>query len=141
MTMRYLRLINGAGGTMRTVLIAAAFLAVGLTALMPVVANPRMGPREIVLVARDMAFYLEGSNVANPTIVVRASEDVRIVVKNQDTGITHGFAIGSARAAINRIESGSTQGIQFRAPRKPGPYEYVCPPHAQMMRGVLLVEK
>ena len=44
--------------------IAVAFVAVGLTALMPVVATPRTSPREIVLVARDMAFYLEGSDGA-----------------------------------------------------------------------------
>jgi plastocyanin len=114
-------------------------VAVALTALMPVVANPRTGPREIVLVARDMAFYLEGSKEPNPTIVVKASEEVRIVVRNQDSGITHALAIASLRAAIDRIEPGSTQGIQFRAPRKPGRHEYFCPPHAQMMKGVLLI--
>ena len=133
--------LTGSAGTTRTVLIAVAFVAVGLTALMPVVANPRTGPREIVLVARDMAFYLEGSKVPNPTVVVKASETVRIVVKNQDAGITHAFTIGSLRAAIDRIEPGSTERKQFRAPRKAGRYEYVCPPHAQMMRGVLLVEE
>ena len=138
--MRYLRtLIDGAVGTTRTVLIAVAFVVVGLIALMPVVANPRTSPREIVLVARDMAFYLEGSNTPNPTIVVKPSEEVRVIVRNQDPGITHAFAVGSLRASINRIEPGSTQGIQFRAPRKAGRYDYVCPPHALMMKGTLLV--
>jgi len=92
-----------------------------------------------VLVARDMAFYLEGSTAPNPTIVVKPSEEVRIVVRNQDAGITHGFAVGSLRAAIDRIEPGATERKQFRAPAKPGQYEYLCPPHAQMMKGVLLV--
>jgi hypothetical protein len=122
------------------VLIAVAFLAVGLAALMPVVANPRTGPREIVLVARDMAFYLEGSQTPNPTIVVKRSEEVRVIVRNQDPGITHALAIGSLRASISRIEPGTTQGVQFRAPRKTGRYDYVCPPHALMMKGVILVE-
>ena len=137
--MRHLTLINGAARATRSVVIAVAFVAVGLTALMPVVANPRTAPREIVLVARNMAFYLEGSTEPNPTIVVKPSEEVRIIVKNQDSGIMHALAIASLRASIARIEPGSTQGIQFRAPRKPGRYEYVCPPHAQMMKGVLLI--
>lgn len=130
---------SSAAGTVRTVLIAVAFLAVGLTALMPVVAKPRTGPREIVLIARDMAFYLEGSNTPNPTIAVSRSEEVRVIVRNQDPGITHAFAIGSLRASIGRIDPGATQGVQFRAPRKAGRYEYVCPPHALMMKGTLLV--
>ena len=140
MKMRHLRMIHSAAGTTRMVLIAVAFLAVGLAALMPVVANPRTGPREIVLVARDMAFYLEGSQTPNPTIVVKRSEELRVIVRNQDPGITHAFAIGSLRASISRIEPGATQGVQFRAPRKTGRYEYVCPPHALMMKGVILVE-
>ena len=131
---------NGAAGTMRTVLIVVAFVAVGLAALMPLVANPRTGPREIVLVARDMGFYLEGSTERNPTIVVKASEEVRIVVKNQDAGITHGFAVTPLRASIDRIGPGSTETMKLRAPKRAGRYEYVCPPHAQMMKGLLLVE-
>jgi len=139
MNMRHLKLFSGAAGAIRLGVIAVAFVAVGLTALMPVVATPRTSPREIVLVARNMAFYLEGSAEPNPTIVVKASEEVRIIVKNQDAGITHALAIASLRASIARIEPGTTQGIQFRAPRKPGRYGYVCPPHAQMMKGVLLI--
>ena len=56
--------LAGSAGTTRVALVAVAFVAVGLPALMPVVATPRTAPREIVLVARDMAFYLEGSTEA-----------------------------------------------------------------------------
>ena len=138
--MRHQTWINGTAGAARMILIVVAFVAVGLTALMPLVATPRTAPREIVLVARNMAFYLEGSTAPNPTIVVKPSEEVRIIVKNQDAGITHALTFTSLRASIDRIEPGTTQGIQFRAPRKPGRYVYVCPPHAQMMKGLLLVE-
>jgi plastocyanin len=137
--MRDLTLTIGARRTTRAVLIAVAFVAVGLTALMPAVATPRTGPREIVLVVRNMAFYLEGSEEPNPTIVLKASEHVRITVKNQESGITHALSIVPFRASIDRIEPGSTRGMQFQAPGKPGRYEYVCPPHAQMMKGVLLI--
>ena len=131
--------LNGSAGTTRTILIAVAFAAVGLAALMPLVANPRTGPREIVLVARDMGFYLEGSTERNPTIVLKASEEVRIVVKNQDSGITHALAVAPLRASIDRIAPGSTGNMKLRAPKWAGRYEYACPPHAQMMKGVLLV--
>jgi plastocyanin len=129
-------------GTTRALVIAAAFVAVALAALIPVVAdvtNPRTGRREIALIARDMAFYLEGSNVPNPTIVVKASEKVRVTVRNLEPGITHAFSIGSLAASIGRIEPESTESVQFTAPVKLGQYEYVCPPHAQMMKGVFLV--
>ena len=139
MNMRHLTGINGAVGTTRAVVIAVAFVAVGLMALMPVIANPRTGPRDIVLVARDMAFYLEGSDAPNPTIVVKASEQVRVTVRNLEPGITHALAIQSLPASIGRIEPESTESVQFRAPAKPGRYDYVCPPHAQMMKGILLV--
>lgn len=108
-------------------------------ALIPVIANPRMAPREIVLIARDMAFYLEGSELPNPTIVVKRGEDVRIVMTNQDAGITHGFAVAGLRTSIDRIQSGTAAGLSFRAPADGGRHEYVCPPHAQMMKGCLLV--
>jgi plastocyanin len=130
---------TSAAGTTRAALVAVVFLVIGLPALMPVVATPRTAPREVVLVVHDMAFHREGSTEPNPTIVVKASEEVRIVVKNQDTGITHGLSVGAAGASIDRIVPGSTETMKFRAPDKPGRYEYVCPPHAQMMKGVLLV--
>ena len=136
---RPLAWLTGSAGTTRAALVAVVFVGVALPALMPVVATPRTAPREIVLVVHDMAFYREGSPEPNPTIVVKASEEVRIVVKNQDLGITHGLAVGSARATIDRIVPGSTERMKFRAPDKAGRYEYVCPPHAQMMKGVLLV--
>ena len=130
---------TSAAGTTRAALVAAVFVLVALPALMPIVATPRTAPREIALVVHDMAFYREGSTEPNPTIVVKASEEVRIVVKNQDAGITHSLSVGATRASINRIVPGATETVKFRTPGKPGRYEYVCPPHAQMMKGVLLV--
>ena len=124
---------------MRKVLFIAVFIAVALTALIPAIANPRVAPREIVLVMRDMAFYLEGSDVPNPTIAVKRGEDIRLIIRNQDRGITHGFSVAALRGAIDRIEPGTTTSVSFRAPTETGQHEYVCPPHALMMRGVLLV--
>lgn len=130
--------VRSASGRTRAVLIVTIFAAVGGVALMPVIAYPPTPSREIVLVARDMAFYLEGSDVPNPAIVVKPGTDVRIVVRNEDQGITHGFAVG-LHTAIDRIQAGTAASLSFHVPRDRGRHEYVCPPHAQMMTGVLLV--
>jgi plastocyanin len=127
-------------GTVRAALIAV-LAAVGVTAFIPVIAKPRTTPREIVLVARDMAFYLEGSEVPNPTIVVKPGEDVRLVITNQDPGITHGFSVTALQISIDRIQAGTTTSLSFRAPARPERHEYVCPPHALMMKGVLLISE
>src|SRR5687767_1124280 len=131
--------VTAASGVRRALLIFSAFVMVGLAALIPLVANRTAAPREIVLIARDMAFYVEGSDVPNPTIVLSPTEEIRLVVRNQDPGIVHGLSTGLLRRTIDRIEAGKTEKIRMRAPSKPGRYEYVCPPHAQMMKGVLLV--
>ena len=123
----------------RTILAMAAFTAVAAAALIPVIADPGPGAREIVLEARQMTFYLEGSDVPNPTLVVEPGEEIRVVVRNQEPGVTHAFGIASLGASVDRIEPGSTARLSFRAPLEPGRHEYVCQPHAQMMRGVLLV--
>ena len=138
--MRHLsRWARSASGRTRAVLVAAVFTAVGLTALIPVIATPRTAQREIVLVTRDMAFYLEGSNTPNPTLVLRRGEEVRVIVRNQESGITHGFGVASLGALVDQIDPGATESLWLQAPADPGRHEYVCPPHAQMMRGVVLV--
>jgi hypothetical protein len=134
-------LLRDASGTTRAVLAAAAFAVLGLGALMPLVANPRPEPREIVLVARDMAFYLEGSDAPNPTLLLAPGEEVRVVIKNEDPGITHDFAVASLGASIDPLVSGRSGSLRLRAPATPGRHEYVCRPHAQMMKGVIVVAK
>ena len=132
--------VRASSGTTRVALMVAGVAVVGAKALIPATANPRVTPREIVLVAREMTLFLEGSELPNPTIAVRRGEEVRFVIRNQDAGITHGFAVSGVDAqSLDRIDAGTSAGITFRAPVKPGNYQYVCPPHAQMMKGTLLV--
>jgi plastocyanin len=133
--------IAGASGRTRAVLVAVVFALVGLAALIPLIAKPAPQVRAIVLVARNMTFYVEGSDVPNPTIVASPGELLRITVRNEDPGITHGFGVEAVRAAIQELRPGATHSLSVRAPDRPGRYEYVCPPHAQMMRGVLEVAR
>jgi hypothetical protein len=65
-------------------------IAVAVLALGAWVAAVNQAPdREITLVARGMAFYYLGDPVVpNPPIFVNAGERVRIVLRNDDRGIT-----------------------------------------------------
>jgi hypothetical protein len=124
----------------RTWFIAAAVvLSPGVVALMPLVAGPIGGPREIVLVVRGMAYYEEGHDTPNPTIRVAPGERVRLVLRNEAAGMTHDFVARSLKVSIPPIAGLGSRSVEFRAPREAGRHPYVCTPHAKMMFGVLEV--
>jgi plastocyanin len=125
----------------RTVLVrtAATIVAVLLLAvLLPALtARPT---REIVIVTSGMAFYIEGdAGTPNPTIEVEAGERVRIVLRNQDRGMTHDFAVPAIAAAMTAIRWNESGDVTFDVPDTPGTYHYECRPHRLMMRGVIRV--
>jgi plastocyanin len=126
------------------VLIAAA--AFGSAALLPIVAasRPAAGdprPREIRIVAREMAFFVEGGADPNPTLRVKAGERVRLVLRNEDAGMTHDLAIGAWKVATPTLTAkGQEAAVEFRVPESRGTTPYQCTPHAQMMRGRVVVE-
>ena len=105
------------------------------------VARALMGEnaREITLVAKDMAFYVEGNPAANPVIEARPGETLRIVLENRDRGMTHDFAVPSVDAATNLLKWNEQDEVTFEVPSEPGTYEYVCQPHLLMMKGTLKV--
>jgi plastocyanin len=95
--------------------------------------------RQITIVAKDMAFYVEGDSTANPVIEARAGETLRIVLKNRDRGVTHDFAVPSAEASTDLLKWNEHDEVTFDVPSDPGTYEYVCRPHLLMMKGTLKV--
>jgi plastocyanin len=115
-------------------IMAVLFLAVALPAL---TSTPT---REVTLVAKGMAFYIEGdSTTPNPTIEVKAGERVRIVLRNVDWGMTHDFAVPAVAAAMNAIRWNESADVVFDVPETPGTYQYECRPHRLMMRGLLRI--
>jgi plastocyanin len=109
-----------------------------LAALLPAVT--RTPTREVALVVKGMAFYLESDlTTPNPTIEVKAGERVRVVVRNQDRGLTHDFAVPLIGAVMNEIPWNQSDELVFDVPDEPGIYEYVCRPHRLMMRGTIRV--
>jgi len=96
--------------------------------------------REIVLVVKDMSFYVEGDSLTpNPTLEIRAGERVRVVVHNRDRGMTHNFAVPALDVDMNPMRWSESGDVVFAAPDAPGTYEYVCGPHQLMMRGTIRV--
>ena len=99
----------------------AGVVVVGLVVFLPLSADPEAAPREIVLVTRDMAFYLEGQRAPNPMLTMTAGETVRIVVRNEDTGIGHNFGIPTWDEATPIVDGGATAMVQIEVPSRPGP--------------------
>jgi hypothetical protein len=104
------------------------------------VAVTRPEPREIRLVAKGMAFYLEDGDLPNPTIFLKPGERVRVVLSNQDRGLRHDFAVPSLNAALDPLTWNRSDDVVFEAPAEPGIYEYWCRPHMTMMRGKIVVQ-
>jgi plastocyanin len=118
--------------------IAAAVVAMVVGAFIPLLS--KAPSREITLVARGMAFYnADDPRVPNPTIEVRAGETVRLVLRNEDRGLTHDFAAPALAAAVDLVSWNETGEITLAVPDQPGTYEYFCQPHRLMMRGTIRV--
>jgi plastocyanin len=123
-----------------SLLIAATTVAVlGLAVGVTLAVRPEPEPRELVLVARGMAFYVNGDPSPNPTIQLRPGEHVRFVLRNEAAGFTHDLSIPALDLTIEPVESGAMRSVSIRVPHLSGAYPYVCRPHAQMMKGTVAV--
>jgi plastocyanin len=116
-----------------------------VAALLPIVASSRgtgtPSPREIRIVVHDMSFYIEGHDEPNPTLRVRAGEQIRLVLRNEDPGMSHDFAVSSWRVMTPLLNArGAEAVVVFRVPQRRGTYTYSCTPHARIMRGTIQVE-
>jgi plastocyanin len=118
---------------------AAIIVVIAAMALAAIGSFAKGRVREISLVTRDMAFYVEGASVRNPALRVRPGERLRITVRNESPGMVHDLAIDAVSATTTLLSAGQAGAVEFTAPDAPGSYEYRCRPHALMMRGVLTV--
>lgn len=97
--------------------------------------------REIVLVARDMAFYLPGDPATpNPILPMAPGEAIRLTLVNEDPGVRHDWAVEALGLATPLLAGdGASHTLAFDAPRRRGSHEYVCSTHSVMMKGRLEV--
>mgnify|MGYP001286846534 CR=1 FL=1 len=126
----------------RGAVIAVATLALGavsLFLLLPLTASTRTAVRDITLVVRGMAFYLDGGSEPNPTIQVRTGETVQLTLLNRDPGLKHNLTIEALGLDMPHLETDASMKVRLRAPSRPGRLPYVCAPHSEMMHGVIEV--
>ena len=119
-------------------LIGALAALMLLAALLPAVSSTPA--REVTLVAKGMAFYLEDDlQTPNPVIEVKAGERVRVVLRNQERGMTHDFAVPTLDVAFKPVSWNESGEVVLEVPSQPGTHQYVCRPHSLMMKGTIRV--
>jgi plastocyanin len=110
----------------------------GFAALLPLLARPAE-PREIVVVARQMGFYMGQVATVNPTIQVAPGEKVRITLVSEDPGFDHDFAVTAWQIGTSILHGEGRTSVVFDAPDTPGVATYICSRHASMMKGTIEV--
>lgn len=126
---------RGRGG----VVVLLGLCGLAFATLLPPMADPRPAPREVLLEARGMAFYVVGETEPNPTIRLNAGEEVRIVLRNQDPGLAHRFSIKDWELSMALPRGDVIRSVRVRVPERAGRHEYVCGPHSTVMAGVIEV--
>ena len=121
------------------IIIAVAAL---LATLLPMLASTsRDDVREIRVVTRDMSFYVDGQTEPNPTITLSAGQRVKLILRNEDPGMSHDFAVKAWSIGTKLLEDrGEQDSITFTVPESRGTATYHCTPHAKMMSGTLRIE-
>lgn len=123
-------------------LAVAAFLATTLALVAAGLgwpAAPGERAREVRLVARDMAFYVPGGTIPNPTLQAAPGERLRIVLVNEDSGMSHDVVAEGLGLATEVIRDGEVASTVVRMPGLPGAHDYLCSLHPLLMRGVIEV--
>jgi plastocyanin len=124
----------------RSWLIRATVLLVGLGALAgaPRIVAPPKAVHEITLVARGMAFTLEGLETENPEIRVTVGQHVRIRFRNEDPGVDHVLSLPGLNLRSEVVKPGQQAYLEL-VPKTPGRTSYECTLHSRMMQGTLVI--
>lgn len=122
----------------------AAGLAVGMIASAVMAFSqkqaPAAQPREVIIVARETAFH-EASQPrgANPTLVFKKGQPVKLVVRNEERGqVLHCFIIGGLNVKTSRsLAGGESEALPF-TPKQKGDFVYACLMHPGMSGKVIV---
>jgi len=126
----------------KAILVAVVLTAAAVVvSLLPMIASTSTDPiRDVRIITRDMTFYLEGSDVPNPTLTFRAGEHVRILLKNEDDGMDHDFSVPAWQVKTRLLTGRGEDALVLQVPNKTGTEAYTCTPHAEIMRGTIRIE-
>jgi plastocyanin len=116
-------------------------MAVLAVTLLPMIASSELDRgRDVHLVIRDMAFYVDGDGTPNPTLTFKAGERVRVFVRNEDAGMNHDFVVKDWKIKSKTIHGRGETELTIKVPRRARTASYYCTPHAGKMRGTISVE-
>ena len=105
--------------------------------LLPLVAGS-VEPREILVVARQMSFYVGDGQTENPTIQVRPGERIRITLVNRDR-LRSQLRRPAWDVSTPVLRSDGRNSVVMQVPDTPGATTYVCSRHSSMMKGTIEV--
>jgi len=109
--------------------------------LLPRIVSSREDVRDVTIVVRNMTYYVDGSDVPNPALRFAAGEQVRLTLRNEDSGMSHDFNIKAWSVATKVLEGKGKDAVLFRVPSRGAlPTTYTCTPHTAMMSGTVIVE-
>ena len=126
--------------------VALAVVAIGAAALLlPLIASTRenaaaAGARDVLVVARDMTYYVDGGATPNPSLRFKPGELITLTFRNEDAGMEHDFGIPAWGVATKRLAGKGQDVIAFQVPANSTSGAYACTPHSEMMNGRVLVE-
>ena len=103
--------------------------------------NQDKPPREIVLLATDVAFHLTGETARpNPTLTLKKGAPVKLVIRNTDPEkLLHCFTIGGLNVKTTGSLAGGASETLLFTPKERGTFVYACLLHPSMS-GKLVVE-
>jgi len=124
------------------VLLAVLALA-GILALFVPFLQAREKPREVILVARGMAFTYPSSaqqERPNPALTFKAGEGIILVFRNQDQGMLHNLRIHRLGLETPILAYGESAKLTFTVPDETGTDKYSCTLHSLIMTGRIVIE-
>jgi hypothetical protein len=112
-----------------------------IASLLPMLASSETSAaRDLHIVIRDMAFYLDGKGEPNPTLVFRSGERARVFIRSEDAGMDHDFVVKNWKVQSNTLSGRGETAVTIKVPRQVVTETYYCTPHARRMRGTIRVE-
>ena len=116
-------------------------VAVSGAVMLPRIVSSREAVRDVTVVVRNMAYYVDGENTPNPALRFAAGEQVRLTLRNEDRGMSHDFSVKSWGVATKVLDGKGQDTVTFRVPRgSNGSTSYTCTPHTAMMNGAIVIE-
>ena len=116
-------------------------VAVSGAVMLPRIVSSREAVRDVTVVVRNMAYYVDGEDTPNPALRFAAGEQVRLTLRNEDRGMSHDFSVKSWGVATKVLDGKGQDTVTFRVPRgSNGSTSYTCTPHTAMMNGAIVIE-